>query len=632
VSGRDSFHPFVLAQRAAQARIALLAVFGVLALSFFRLQILQHDRYRLRSESNRLRPVPLAAPRGLILDRNGAVIAENVPGYSVSLLAENEDSLRSELDRIRAVLAPREIPADLVLQRFRATPYQPALVLKDAAFEVVSRLEEHRPVLPGLVVQREPRRLYGDGSVMAHAVGYVGEVTRQELETPQFSGRRAGSVVGKEGLERQYEDVLAGSDGVRFVEVDALGRVVRDEGAAEALPPVPGRLLRTTIDLDLQRFVASIFPAGRPGAVVAMDPRNGHILALYSSPSFDPNAFVGGMDRALWQQLNDDETRPLLNRTIGTRYPPASTFKLATATIALRRGLAAPGTRMPVPCTGGFQYGDRVFRCWSTLGHGSLTLEQAIAASCDVYFYQLGLRIGVRGLLEDAALLGFRSRSGVDLPGEVRPAFPEDLSYFDRVYGRGHWSSGVTLNLAIGQGENAQTVMNMVRFYAAIANGGRMVVPRLVAGPDSLGPGLAVPESTFAQMRQALIAVVERGTARGARLASIRLAGKTGTAQNPHGPDHGWFVGFAPADTPRIVVGGILEFGLHGTALAPVVARIVEQYLLGPDSTRGGRDEPVPITVPEDVELSPRAPESALAGAPPPQRPPRRPVRRRPPP
>ena len=626
MSGRSAFHPYVLARRAAQARAALLVVFGLLALSFFRLQVLQHDRYRLRSESNRLRPVPLAAPRGLILDRNGAVIAENVPGYSVSLLAANEDSLRAELERLRAVLAPRELPTDLVMQRFRATPYQPALVLKDAPFDVVSRLEEHRPSLPGLVVQREPKRLYPDGSVAAHAVGYVGEVSRRELESPQFASRRAGAVVGQEGLERQYEDILAGSDGVRFVEVDALGRVVRDEGAAEALPPVPGRPLRTTLDIDLQRFVASVFPAGRRGAIVAMDPRNGHVLALYSSPSFDPNEFVGGMDPELWERLNDDEARPLLNRAIGTRYPPASTFKLATATIALRRGLVTPGARMPIPCTGGFQYGDRVFRCWSPLGHGYLTLEQAIASSCDVYFYQLGLRVGVRGLLEDAARLGFRSRSGVDLPGEARPAFPENVEYFDRVYGRGHWSSGVTLNLAIGQGENSQNVVNMVRFYAAIANGGHLLVPRLVTGPDSAGIGLGVADSTFAAMRQALIAVVERGTARGARLASIRLAGKTGTAQNPHGPNHGWFVGFAPADTPRIVVGGILEFGLHGTAMAPIVARVIERYLLGPDSTRGWQAEPLPLEILEDSALPSLAPDSTRPAPPPPGPP----VRRRP--
>jgi len=619
VSGRPAFHPYVLAQRGTLAHRLLLAVFVLLALSFFRLQVLQHDRYQLRSESNRLRPVPLPAPRGLILDRRGAVIAENVPGYSVSLLAQSEDSLRAMLGRLQDVLAPREVSTELAIARFRAMPFEPTLVIKDAPFEVVSQLEERRPVLPGLVIQREPKRFYPDGSVVAHLVGYVGEVTQQDLLSTRFESRRSRATIGKEGLERQYEDSLTGADGMRFVEVDALGRVVRDEGVAASLAPVPGRQLRTTIDLDLQRFVAGIFPAGRRGAIVAMDPRGGHILALYSSPSYDPNAFVGGIDRVRWEQLNTDDARPLLDRAISTRYPPASTFKLATATIALRRGLVTPDSRMPVPCTGRLRFGNRVWKCWKPEGHGSLTLQQAIATSCDVYFYQLGRLVGLRALLEDGVLLGFHGPSGVDLPGEVRPAFPRNTEYFDRLYGRGRWTSSVALNLAIGQGENAQTLMNMVRFYAAIANGGHLVTPRIVEGPDTPGLSLDVPESTFAEMRRALIAVVEQGTARGARLASIRLAGKTGTAQNPHGPDHGWFVGFAPADTPRIVVGGILEFGLHGTAMAPIVARVIERYLLGPDSTRGARPEIVPLAIPEDSTPQPEELDTLRQ-----QRPPRR--------
>lgn len=616
MSGRNVYHPYLVARRGTVARRVLLAVFGFLGLAFFRLQVLEHANYELHSKRNRLRPVPLPAPRGLILDRRGAVIADNVPGYSVSLLASSEDSLRAMMARVALVIAPREVPVERIVARFRAMPYEPALLLKDAPFELVSRLEERRPVLPGLVIQREPKRMYPDSGVVAHLVGYVGEVTEGELATPRFADRRSGAIIGKEGLEREYEDALSGQDGMRFVEVDALGRVVRDEGAAVSLAPVPGRPLHTTIDLDLQRFVASVFPAGKRGAIVAMDPRDGHVLALYSSPTYDPNAFVGGIDRALWEALNADEAKPLLDRAIGTRYPPASTFKLATATIAIRRGLATPDTRMPVPCTGGLRFGNRVWKCWRAQGHGFLTLEQAIANSCDVYFYQLGLRVGLRALLEDGDILGFRSRSGVDLPGEIKPSFPENTAYYDRVYGRGGWTNAVSLNLAIGQGENAQTLMNMVRFYAALANGGRLLVPRIINEPAPQARTIQVAESTLAAMRQALLAVVEQGTARGARLASIRLAGKTGTAQNPHGPDHGWFVGFAPADSPRVVVGGILEFGLHGTAMARIVARVIERYLLGQDATRGAAGDIAPLSLPEDSLVAPEVQESLPARPP----------------
>lgn len=616
MSDRQAFHPFVLALRGAVARNALAVVFLLLAGAFFRLQVLQHDRYRLKSESNRLRPVPLPAPRGLILDRHGAVIAENVPGYSVSLLAQDEDSLRAMLGRLEPIIPLDSAATEKVVNRFRSAPYEPTGLIKDASFALVAALEERRAVLPGLVIQTEPKRAYPDSAGVAHLVGYVGEVTEQDLEGA-YRGRRPGTVVGKEGLERQYESTLAGSDGVRFVEVDALGRVVREEGAASTLQAVPGRVVHTTIDLGLQRYVASIFPPGRRGAIVAMDPWTGDILALYSSPAYDPNAFVGGITSKLWDTLNSDPDRPLLNRAIGARYPPASTFKLATTVMALRDGLVEFSSHMPQPCRGGFQYGTRFFQCWNPKGHGSLNLEQAIAASCDAYFYQLGLRLTVKAIIAGGAYLGFGTRSGIDLPGEVRPAFP-DSNYYDRVYGHGGWTQAVALNLAIGQGENAQTPINMVRFYATLANGGHVVRPHILAGTFPATASVDLPDSTFLQIRNALIAVVEQGTARSVRLASLRLAGKTGTAQNTEGAaDHGWFIGFAPAERPQIVVGGIIENIGHGTAVAPYVARIIERYVIGPDTTAHGRGaEAVPLTVPEDTSPAPvRIDTARRAGA-----------------
>src|SRR5204862_1407012 len=406
---------------------------------------------------------------------------------------------------------------------------------------------------------------------------------------------------------------LRGSDGVRFVEVSALGRVVREAGAASALPPIPGRALSTTIDLDLQRYVARIFPAGQRGAVLALNPNSGEVLALYSAPGYDPNAFVGGVDPDYWRSLNTSPAHPLLDRAIKTFYPPGSTWKLAIATMALRRGIVTLRSHMPIPCRGGLQYGNRFFRCWSARGHGDLTLTDAIAQSCDVYFYQLGLKVGLTSLLEDASGLGFRSRTGIDLPGEITAVFPGGTDYYDRVYGPRRWTSAVTLNLAIGQGENAQTLVNMVRFYQMLASDGRARPPYLVRPAAASNASLGLLPDQLVGLRQAMISVVERGTARGAGRfgGSIAIAGKTGTAQNPHGPNHGWFIGFAPADKPEIVVGAIIEFAREGPYVAPLVARVIARYL-GADTTEASEYKIVlpADTAPHEVQILPALPDT----------------------
>src|SRR5216117_427769 len=361
----SSFHPHLLDRRLRVARAVVWLVIGVFVVVFFRTQILEHGKYRLQSELNRLRPIPLPAPRGLIMDRNGKVLAENVPGYTVSLLPGDEDSLRATLRRLAPLVKLDSAELTRVLLRHSRAPYLPVTVLPSAKFELVSALEERRVIFPGLLIQPEPKRHYPDSSLVAHLVGYVGEVTEAERGQRRFTGVRLGGVVGKDGLERQYDDSLRGADGVRFVEVSALGRVVREGGTASRLPPVPGRAVHTTIDLDLQRYIAQIFPAGQRGAVLALNPNTGEILALYSSPGFDPNAFVGGLDPGYWRRLSESEANPLFNRVIKARYPPGSTWKLALATMALRRGIVTLRSRMPIPCRGGFQYGNRFFHCWS---------------------------------------------------------------------------------------------------------------------------------------------------------------------------------------------------------------------------------------------------------------------------
>jgi penicillin-binding protein 2 len=602
----SAFHPHLLDRRLGTAQKVVWLVLGIIVRSFFRTQILGHGKYQLQSETNRLRPSPLPAPRGVIFDRNGRVLAENVPGYTVSLLPGPEANLRATLERIALIANLDSADIGRVMQRVRRAPYQPALVLGDAPFPVVSALEERRVEIPGLLIQAEPKRSYPDTSLVAHLVGYVGEVTEGERGTKRFASVRLGGLVGKYGLEREYDDSLRGSEGVRFVEVSARGQMVREAEAAANLAPVPGADLHTTVDLDLQRYIAQAFPAGQRGAVLAMNPNTGEVLALYSAPGFDPNAFVGGISTAYWRSLNESPARPLLDRVIQARYPPGSTWKLGVAAMALKRGVVGFRSRMPIPCRGGLQYGNRYFRCWDARGHGELTLTEAIAQSCDVYFYQLGIKLGVTSMLEDGNALGFRGRTGIDLPDEIPSEFPTGPEYYDRLYGARRWTSAVALNLAIGQGENAQTLVQMVRLYQQLASDGRMRTPFVVRpspNPPTPNVSLDLTEEQIAGLRRAMIAVVEQGTARGSRLANLQIAGKTATAQNPHGLDHGWFIGFGPAEKPEIVVGAIIEFSQHGSVVAPLVARTIAHYL-GVEDTRAAR---IRVVVPADSAPEPFA-------------------------
>jgi len=599
----NAFHPHLLDRRLGVARTGVWIVLGIMVMAFFRTQILGHGKYQLQSETNRLRPIPLPAPRGVIYDRNGHVLAENVPGYTVSLLPGPEANLRSTLARIASIANIDSVEIERVLQRARRAPYQPALVLGNAPFSVVSALEERRVAIPGLLIQAEPKRYYPDTGVVAHLIGYVGEVTEIERTTRRFATVRLGGLVGKYGLEREYDDTLRGSEGVRFVEVSARGQMVRDAEAAANLAPVPGTDLHTTIDLDLQRYISRTFPAGQRGAVMALNPNTGEVLALYSAPGFDPNAFVGGISAPYWRSLNESPAHPLLDRAIQARYPPGSTWKLAVAAMALKRGIVGPRSHMPIPCRGGLQYGNRFFRCWNAHGHGDLTLTEAIAQSCDVYFYQLGIKLGVTSLLEDANDWGFRGRTGIDLPDEISSEFPTGPEYYDRLYGPRRWTSAVALNLAIGQGENAQTLAQMVRLYQQLASDGRVRTPFVVrrAAAPGTSASLELNPDQLTTLRRAMIAVVEEGTARSGRLTGLQIAGKTGTAQNPHGASHGWFIGFAPAEKPEIVVGAIIEFAQHGTAAIPIVSRTIAHYL-GLEETAATR---LRVTVPTDSAPAP---------------------------
>jgi penicillin-binding protein 2 len=580
-----SFHPNDVARRGQAAAIVVTLALVVLAGAFFRAQVVENEEAKRVAEGNRLREVPLPAPRGIIYDRKGQIIAENLPGYSVSIIGGTVDSLRATLRRLGQLIPLSSGQVELAVRRFQRVPNRPTVVLSDASFDVVSVLEERRVDFPSLVIQSAPKRYYPDGPAVASFVGYTGEITDEELAKPEYrdEGYKAGQQIGKGGLERQYEDRLRGKEGTRFVEVDARGRVVREAGARQDILPEAPAPLYTNIDLDLQRFVSQLMDTLQ-GGVIALEPTTGEVLALHSAPSFDPNRFIGGIPLDYWRELNTDVRRPLYNKVIQGKYPPASTWKLATSLVALQDSTSpiSLDTRMPQPCTGGYQFGSRYFRCWDRNGHGHVNLAQAIEKSCDVYFYQLGLRLTLRRLVAGGIELGFADRSGIDLPNENKPTFPlRDVeAYYNSRYGPRGWTSAVTLNLSIGQGENDQTVANMARFYTALATDGQSAKPEIVRNRPERKRIFSLTPQQMAGVREALAGVVSaRGTAGSAAIRGVVLAGKTGTAQNPPRPDHAWFVGFAPADDPKIVVAVMLEFGEHGYFAARIASRVVEFYL-----------------------------------------------------
>lgn len=580
-----SFHPNDVIRRSRAAAMMVSGVLVFLLSGFFRTQILQHRQFATQSEENRLRQIPLPAPRGTIYDRKKQIIAESIVGYSVSFISPSVDSLRATLGRLGAIIPVTADQVDAAVRRWRqAGSSRPTVIIRDATFDVVSVLEEHKNEFPGLIIQSAPKRYYPDGPAVSAFIGYTAEVNERELNSPQYSTYKMGQQIGKQGLEKQYEDTLRGQEGSRFVEVDARGRIISQPGAAKDLVPIPGKDLYTTIDMDLQRYVDSVFADSLIGGAVALDPTTGDVLALYSAPTYDPNRFIGGIPADYWNELRENPRKPLYNKALQGLYPPASTWKLATAAIALENGVMDVRAKFPISCSGGLQYGSRYFRCWEKKGHGSLDMMGAITRSCDVYFYQLGLRITLSRFLAGGVKMGFNDKTGIDLPEERKPRWPDAIAYYNRKYTPRGWTNAVTLNLAIGQGENDQTILSMARFYTALATDGSAATPHVAAFQKPRREKLLhLTAGQMDTLRKAMAAVVTAGgTAASAALTGgVVLAGKTGTAQNSQDPDrdHAWFVGFAPMDAPKIVVAVMLEFGDHGYAAARIASAIIGRYI-----------------------------------------------------
>ncbi len=426
----------------------------------------------------------MRAPRGRIFDRKGRLLADNAPAFSIVYRAPElgtsvPDSLPdAEADALTRVLGLGRPELNAVLKRaVRSGVSQP--FRQDVDPGLVSQIEELHADLPNVEVVVSPRRQYPLGTVAAHLLGYAGEINDTELEDKEDQGYRSGDLIGRSGLERSYEDALRGKDGHQYVIVNAFGRRM---GSLNDVPPVaprPGEDLKLALDLEVQQALETAMEGVARGAAVAIDPSTGGVLAMVSRPSFDPNEFARGLSRARWQEFTEDRSFPLLNRAIQAAYPPGSTYKVVTSLAGLEEQVIDPETHMSTPCVGGYQFGGRFFKCWNHKGHGSLALTAALAQSCDVYYYQLGLRLGVDKLATWAQRIGLGAKTGIDLPQERSGLIPT-TAYYDRHHGAGKWTRGVTLSLAIGQGENLATPLQLAMIAATVASRGRVARPHVV--------------------------------------------------------------------------------------------------------------------------------------------------------
>ncbi len=547
-------------------------LFAILLLRLFHLQITTADDYAKESEDNRIARRRLKAPRGLILDRDGEVLARNRAAYSIQL---TRGSPESDAEAIAALEAATGVTVNLGKRgRERIVRLKRDVDFPHTVAIVEERLRDDWP----LRVAIEPQRLYPEGDVVAHLIGYMGE-KQDDLTSSLRRPYVAGDYVGQTGLEHVYEDSLRGWDGVNYVEVDVRERVIDEHPFPDReRPPRTGRDLRLTVDLDIQRAATRAMPDSLAGSVVALDARTGAVLALVSHPSFDPNVFVSYGSQAERQRLIQDPAKPMLNRAIQGGYPPGSTLKMIGAVAALEIGITDTLSTFPA-CAGSLQVGDVVFRCFNREGHGELNLLEAMEMSCNIYFNHLAQILGIEAWHGYGALFGFGGPTQIDLdPSELSGILP-DRQYHKEREG---WVTGHLMNLVIGQGYMLVTPLQMARYAAALGNGGYLVTPHLHGeAPDPVRIE-GVSEATLDIIRWSMYRVIngEHGTGRRARIARIELAGKSGTAQGPRPDDDAWFVAFAPYEDPEIAVAVVIEGGGGGGSnAAPVARAVIEAYL-----------------------------------------------------
>lgn len=590
--------------------VAVVVLISFLMLCFWRLQVVHGSYYRGLAENNRLRHVVLRAPRGLVIDRHGELLAANRPAYNVALVREEVEDRDATFDWLGRVLEQPVAELEARLARHRGMPnFQPVVIAEDVSLDRVATIEARQREFPGVLVQVEPKRYYPHGSLAAHLLGHVGEITREQLDSWGKDRFRQGDIVGQNGLEKAHNEALSGSAGERLTVVNSAGRTVR---ILNEVPPRPGKTLVLTLDLDLQRKLETQL-LGRRGAGVILDVRTGGVLAMASAPSYDPNLFASRFSVGGWQALINDPSKPLQNRALQSAYPPGSIFKLVVAVAALEGGAAGPATT--IYCPGGRSFFGHYFRCWQAGGHGALTLQEALAHSCNVYFYELGRRLGREPIVEVARRFGLGSPTGIDLPDEGHGILPTEAWLAKSRSGR--WFPGETIMLATGQGAIGTTPLQLTRM-AALLGTGLDVRPHLVereepaAAPvsatDSDNPRPSAigldPATQRAVLRGMWGSVNANGTGWRARHPQVQVGGKTGTAQVVSaavaGPqedrperlrNHAWFVGLAPLDRPEVAVAILVEHGGEGgSAAAPVAGSVLSAYFGQPRQSQPAAD------------------------------------------
>ena len=575
--------------------VLLILIFGL-----WRLQVVGAENYHALAEANRIRKVPILAPRGKLFDREGRLLVDNYPSVSCFLVREQGHDYMADLPVIARGLNMTVDQIDAILKKYRTAPkYQPLPLKQDITPDEQEFIEAHRDEFPELETVEEQRRLYPKDGFAAHVIGYVGEVSEDMLNNdPKYAYYEPGDVVGKSGVEQSYDALLRGQDGSQDVVVDSHGREVGKLGTEHA---VPGKSLKLTIDIDVQRAAENAL-GDRNGAIVAMDPHTGEVLAMVSRPIFDPNAFAVRIGREEWSKLITDPEHPLLNKAIQAQLAPGSTFKIIMAAAGLEEGVAQD---LKVHCPGGASFYGRYFKCWVHSGHGEVEISKGIYQSCDVFFYTLANKLGIEKIAKWAHAFGLGQKTGIDLPNEVAGTMPSEEWKMKNYHQK--WYAGETISVGIGQGAVAATPVQMARALAGIASGGILKRPHVVF-PDELpedyrkamydsfpGTGdktVPIDPASWETITDAMAEVLNPGgTDPSAHLEGIDFAGKTGSAQTMSNAlaarlghshsvkDNAWFVGFSPRRNPDIVVCILFEAGEHGKLAGRLAARVIEAYV-----------------------------------------------------